>query len=465
MRLHFENTKGAIMRVKQFLGLWCVIGFGLSACNVAPAPSVTAPPTVAPTSAVAPTPTVAATPTKAATRTPTPTVLPTFTPLPVSVEFPKIDRQPAVADWGRGSLMSAPSYDPNSEEMWQMDLRSYDLSSLDLSDSLDDLLFASFDAQTQWPPAAKMPAKFDWQRMMELGKNPGLGMRQLHAQGITGKGVGLAIIDQPLIVEHQEYADRMRLYQETNIDSTTESKMHGPAVASIAVGKTVGVAPGADLYYIAAWAGEWGTGDGGFAWNFGYYAQAVRHILQINQQLPEDRKIRVIAMQIGWSPDQGGYDEIMAAVKEAKEAGLLVVSSSLAETFGFSFHGLGRAPLADPNKFESYEAGLWWAKDFYTHPEWVADTLLVPMDSRTTASPGGAEEYVFYREGGWSWSIPYIAGMYALAAQVEPSITPDEFWSRALKTGQTIELKHDGKTIPFGPILDPAALIKSLQTQ
>ena len=28
--------------------------------------------------------------------------------------------------------------------------------------------------------------------------------------------------------------------------------MHGPAVASIAVGKTVGVAPEADLYYISS---------------------------------------------------------------------------------------------------------------------------------------------------------------------------------------------------------------------
>ena len=31
-----------------------------------------------------------------------------------------------------------------------------------------------------------------------------------------------------------------------------------------------------------------------------------------------------------------------------------------------------------------------------------------------------SNEYVFYREGGWSWSIPYIAGVYALAAQVKP---------------------------------------------
>jgi len=85
------------------------------------------------------------------------------------------------------------------------------------------------------------------------------------------------------------------------------------------------------------------------------------------------------------------------------------------------------------------------------------------MDSLTTASPDGADEYVFYRQGAWSWSIPYIAGMYALAVQVDPTITPDRFWSLALETGRTIELKHDGQTIPLGPILDPVALMDALE--
>jgi hypothetical protein len=85
------------------------------------------------------------------------------------------------------------------------------------------------------------------------------------------------------------------------------------------------------------------------------------------------------------------------------------------------------------------------------------------MDSRTTASPTGNSEYVFYREGGWSWSIPYIAGMYALAAQVNPKLTPELFWAQAMKTGRTIDLEHDGKTFHLGPILDPPALIDNLQ--
>ena len=152
----------------------------------------------------------------------------------------------------------------------------------------------------------------------------------------------------------------------------------------------------------------------------------------------------------------------MAAVGEAKAAGIFVVSSSLEETFGFKFQGLGRDPVADPDTFESYGPGSWWADSFYAGKT-VPDRLLVPMDARTTASPGGIDEYVFYRQGDWIWSIPYIAGMYALACQVNPAITPDRFWELAMQTGRTIQVTHNGKAYSLGPILDPVALIAVLQ--
>ena len=61
----------------------------------------------------------------------------------------------------------------------------------------------------------------------------------------------MAILDQPLLVDHQKYAERLSLHEAVNIRKDRRAQMHGPAVASIAVGKTVSVAPEADLYYIA----------------------------------------------------------------------------------------------------------------------------------------------------------------------------------------------------------------------
>jgi hypothetical protein len=385
-----------------------------------------------------------------------------------TLTFPKIDRHPAASDWKRGTptkATSLPHYNLKSRNPWQVDMRATDFSGLDLKKSLNDLLYATFDTRTVWPSADRMPKEYNRQQILKMGKNPGLGLRKLHAHGITGKGIGLAIIDQPLLVDHLEYKDRVRLYEEIHVEPNTVAQLHGAAVTSIAVGKTIGVAPEADLYYIGSWTGEVGK-SGTFVFSFKYYAQAVRRILEINHQLPADRRIRVIAMQVGWTWMQAGYSEITAACKEAKAAGLFVVSSSLEEVHGFKFHGLGRSPLADPDQFESYEPGLFWANDFWQsspfQSKFLSDRLLIPMDSRTLASFTGVNDYFFCRSGGWSWSIPYIAGVYALACQAEPKITPERFWKLALNTGRTIQLERDGKTVPFGPIIDPVALIDAV---
>lgn len=149
---------------------------------------------------------------------------------------------------------------------------------------------------------------------------------------------------------------------------------------------------------------------------------------------------------MGWNESKKRYNEVVAAVKRAQEQGIFVVSSSLTDTDGYTFNGLGRNPLKNPDEISSYEPGLFWAKDYYDNYEDYYINLgqaLIPMDSRTTASPTGNNDYVFYRTGGVSWSIPYIAGLYALACQVKSDITPGVFWTQALSTGDIIKLKNN----------------------
>jgi subtilase family serine protease len=343
-----------------------------------------------------------------------------------------------------------------------MDLRSTNLTQLDLSESKTDLLYSTFDSKTKWPPADKMPADFDWQKIMELGKDPGLGVRALHEQGITGKGINIAIIDQPLIIDHIEYPNNIKLYEEIKVRRGTPSQMHGPAVTSIAVGRTAGVAPEANLYYIATWMFDPEGADDNTTYT--YYAQAIRRIIEINKGLPDNQKIRVISMSVGSMPTTTDHDKFLSAIEEAKAAGIFALHVGLEKTYGWSYMGLGRDPLADPNDFQSYKPAAWWSQGFYDR-KFSPDTLMIPMDSRTTASPTGKEDYVFYAQGGMSWTVPYLAGMYALAAQVKPDITPDVFWETALKTGRIIQLQHNGKDYEFGVILDPQALIEALKTK
>ena len=367
-----------------------------------------------------------------------------------------IVREPPPLDFRRGVLADLPTYNGKDANPFQVDLRSYDLTSLDLTGRLEDLLHSDFDSKTNWP--AKLPSGFAPEKLMELGKNPGLNVRELHKRGIDGRGVGLAMIDQGLLVSHIEYRDRLKMYEELHCIDETAS-MHGPAVASIAVGKNVGVAPGADLYYIAETHAD--TFDLDFTWT----AKAIDRLLQVNEALPEGKKIRAISVSAGWTPERKGYKEVNNSVERAKKAGVFVISTVLQENYRLGFHGLGRRPFDDPDSRASYGPGIWWREAFFNgeYSEPGTELLMVPMDSRCTAGPTGDSDYMFSAIGGWSWSVPYIAGLYALACQAEPDITPERFWAAALETGDTNSIEKDGGKYVLGKIANPVRLIESLQ--
>jgi hypothetical protein len=132
------------------------------------------------------------------------------------------------------------------------------------------------------------------------------------------------------------------------------------------------------------------------------------------------------------------------------------------------FHGLGKYPMSDADNFESYKPGSWWeenAEEIFRY-KLSGDTpiMLIPMEFRCTAAPNGVNDYVVYASGGLSWSIPYIAGVYALACQVDPDITYDEFWNIALETGKSVMVKgHDGKEYVMEKIINPEGIIESLK--
>ncbi|MEJ2704930.1 MAG: hypothetical protein P8Z79_21030, partial [Sedimentisphaerales bacterium] len=126
------------------------------------------------------------------------------------------------------------------------------LARLDLREHLELLQSMPFDSQTIWPAPDKMPEGFDPAVLLEEGKNPGLGIGGLHKKGIDGRSVTIAIIDQPLLRNHQEYADRIVEYEPVGLTAAMMSpQMHGSPVSSIAVGRTCGVAPKTSLRYFA----------------------------------------------------------------------------------------------------------------------------------------------------------------------------------------------------------------------
>lgn len=376
-----------------------------------------------------------------------------------------ISAHPQAAKYNFDNIKSLPRYDPNSDKGWQVDVRSRDLTGLNLSNRLNDLMYADFDSLTKWP--SLLPEGFNPEAIMKNNQNPGFNLRQIHQKGITGKGISIAIIDQELLTDHQEYQDRLKLYERIH-SIEGDASMHGAAVSSIAVGTNVGVAPEANLYYISTTPVKYTAAGifGKYNYEFSYLAKAIDRILEINKTLPQDKKIRAISISVGWTPHQGGFKEVDKAVKRAQIEGVLVVSTVMSRYYDVDLLGLGKKPLSNPDDLGSYQPGLYWEKNYYSdydgYVKKIGKTLMVPMDSRSTASPTGINEYVFYRTGGLSWSVPYLAGLYVLCCQVQPDITPEQFLSVAIASGDVKTFEKNGRTYKLGTIINPVRLMDRL---
>ena len=74
-----------------------------------------------------------------------------------------------------------------------VDVRSCNLSALDLSSASGNAACVVFDDRAVWPPADRMPGGFEPRAVLEANASPGLRLRQLHTEGVTGRGVGIAL--------------------------------------------------------------------------------------------------------------------------------------------------------------------------------------------------------------------------------------------------------------------------------
>jgi len=336
------------------------------------------------------------------------------------------------------------------------DLRNKDLSDQNLSKiPIEVLQTADFDTETIWPEKDKLPNGFNPKKLLEKSKNPGLGIKKLHEQGITGQGVVVAIIDLKLDINHPEYKDSISDYQEYDEAKNEPISMHGPAVTSLLVGKDCGVAPGAKLVYKAVPSGRC----------FYSRSKALNDIIENNKHIPQNEQVRIVSCSIGYMIDnpEPGLDKWIKTIQKAQEAGIFVIDVG-GDKIDIDFTGGGSPENKDD--FESYRP--WLAHEeldkFIAEGnidkilEWIKETskdallnisdsdlrkkiethlaelknkmateIIVPSDYRTMASSWSKKgQYMYNGKGGMSWSVPYLAGLFALALQINPNLQKEE---------------------------------------
>lgn len=309
-------------------------------------------------------------------------------------------------------------------------LANASLSDLDLREQSTVLRHLTFDTRTIWPPRDRLPNDFDPVQILEQGKNPGLGVRALHAQGIDGRGVRIAIIDLPLFLYQREYADRLAIYEDQWL-GIGSPQMHGAPVASIAVGRTCGVAPRASLAFFSA---PMGPADNAC------FCFALDRIMELNRNAKPAERIRVVSISNGMFSQLPHYQQWQQELQEVTRQGILVITC---DPESLRYGTLSLLPGRDPDDFQGYRRGRYSAP----HP-----LLLVPA-ARTVAGHEGADIYTYWPQGGMSWCAPYLAGLAALAYQTRPDVQPQEVTRLLVETATPTSI---------GPIVNPKGFIDAV---
>lgn len=305
--------------------------------------------------------------------------------------------------------------------------------------------------------------------IIEKYKEPAPGVRKVHEMGITGKGVNVAIIDGGL-TPHAEYNSQIKSITAFGYKDGIKPDSHAAAVTSQLAGKTCGSAPDANIQYYAA---EMLPNSDPNQSN-DKHLKALKDILEKNKKASDKDKIQVVSVSWGFRQDKADYPEVLKTIKELEDSGVAV--------FWPGQIGLGeRNPDAPPNELTIWEGvGRKYGKDpaktdsvkpnYWSSPESLAETaeiiektgmkqIIIPCDNKTVASSIDGKSFDYYPNGGMSWGTPTIAGVYCLAKEANPNITPKEFHQLAYETGT--DMLSNGK--PVGRVIDAEKLIGKIK--
>ena len=312
--------------------------------------------------------------------------------------------------------------------------------------SIDILKYQAFDIHTKWPDEGKLPEYFNPSDWLEKGKNPGLNINKLHRDGITGKGISVAIFDKPINKNHKEIKDKI-VYIPVDSRYTKEFQknrihFHGIGCASILCGETTGVAPDVKLYYFAV------ADDANNSYN---YCLALEKLFIINDTLPENRKIKIVSISDNtqsknWSSEIGDtYNRWKELEQEAKKRNISIIYSSLESAHKY-FAGGGCPPFKNKELPDNYDYSTWVKSK---------RKIILPADFRTTADNETDSTFTYHGEGGFSWAIPYLAGLAALSLQINPDLEIEEIYKYL---DESKYIKADGKYI-----VNPAKFIELIK--
>jgi serine protease AprX len=288
------------------------------------------------------------------------------------------------------------------------------------------------------------------------------GADKLHAQGLSGAGIGVVVIDSGV----QDHADLSgRLFLPAGYPAG-DPYGHGTHVAGIVAGSGTsaqgvyeGLAPGAHIINLNI------TDSNGMA-----YESDVVNALQWVYENKEGYNIRVVNMSLNSTLENSYHESPLAAASEILWFNGVVVVASVGNKGPAGGHNTAKtAPANDPfliivgasdehdtpdrgddniGAFSSFGVTV----DGFLRPEIVAPgfNIIAPLSADSYWGEEHPDRVVadqYIRLSGTSMAAPVVAGAAALLLQNEPNLTPDQVKYRLLNTGGSIS--NDDFTFPY----------------
>lgn len=272
------------------------------------------------------------------------------------------------------------------------------------------------------------------------------GLDQLHADGYTGEGVTIAVIDSG-VSEHPDFENRIKKFRDLSSRRRKpyDTKGHGTHIAGILAGngeKVKGIAPGAELVAVRIS-------------NEDEAIEAIDWVIENKEKYSID--ILNLSLGVQAEPDLKN-DKFVQAAERAVDAGLVVVTAAGNEckngkcVTGNTVSSPGVSPrvitvgaLDDKGTAVCGDDRLWTDSSrgtrFNGKPDLIAEgtrimSVLAP-DSEYSEAIAGTANYLAI--SGSSQAAPMVAGAVALMLQANPKLTHDQIKSILVDTADRIK--------------------------
>ncbi len=297
-----------------------------------------------------------------------------------------------------------------------------------------------------------------------------LGIPSVWKQGVTGKGIGVAIIDSG-VVRDADFTN-LALIRGFNLNSITPIDLygHGTHIAGIVAGngndskgKYKGIAPDSTLIGLKV------SNDLGLA-----FESDVVKALQWTYDNKEKYNIRVINLSINSGVATSYHESALNAAAEILWfSGVVVVVSAGNSGGQDGYNTVTAAPANDPflitvgasdergtsaigdDVVAAYSA-YGRTKDGFVKPDIIAPGTAI-YSVRAPLSPWAVlysdrltSDGQYFRLSGTSMAAPMVVGVVALMLQKDPSLTPDQVKYRLLNSSRrSLSVPLDGSNVAF----------------